>query len=534
MKPHCLIAALVALLPAVVSNLAAGPALRLETELYVFRNSDFHAVEIPGAAAAVIENRGRVFRSPATVRFDQETLSLAGPDFAWSGGLNPPRGLSLIATPAVVLTPGTPVTILSTVPTQYLEKLADGTLQVRDIPADSPDAPHCRLTFTLGPASDAAEELPLACDLDIATVGARENVAGVTLEVGKPVLARFNEKLNPTVRVGEWSALFLPAPNGSDYSMLVLLKVGPAGSPQRSLSKVGDFHLKTARFGAAAVAQGNYVYIIGGQNRGGFLGDIERFDVRTHESTKLTDQLIPRHHQGAVLVDGKIYIFGGRGYGLPGSSGIDETLEIYDIASGKISFGAPMPWPHAYFAAAALGGKIYAIGGAIGARNSDVRQTNRTDVYDIAGNAWSLGSPMPTPRETRAAVVAGDAIIVAGGYSVPNVSSGLKTVECFIPAKQQWFALPDLGEPVGSNSAAMLGNHLFLFGNYDPADEILAYDLTTRQSTVIKHELAPASQSTAVAFNGMIYVIGGNVGAGRARSDRDAIDAIQVFALSAK
>jgi hypothetical protein len=109
----------------------------------------------------------------------------------------------------------------------------------------------------------------------------------------------------------------------------------------------------------------------------------------------------------------------------------------------------------------------------------------------------------------------------------------LKTVECFIPDKNQWLSLPDLDQSVGANSAAVLGNYIFLFGNYDPADEILAYDLTTHTSTVFKGGFTEASQSTAVALNGLIYVIGGTGGGGRHRVGRDAMDNIQVFSLTA-
>jgi len=530
MKTHRLLAGLIALLPSVAARPAAAESLRLETQLYIYRNSDFHSIAIPGAGAATAENRARVVRSPATVRFDQETLTLTGPDYAWSSGPNPPPGLTLVATPPVALIPGTPAAILSTVPTQYLEKQTDGSLQVRDIPADSPDAPHCRLTFSIGGADPSTGEFPLACDLDLATVASRENVAGVALPVGKPVLARFTEKLSSTMPRGEWSALFLPAPNGSDYSMLLLLKIRAEEPSSPQLTKVGEYHLKQPRYGAAAVAAGDCIYVIGGQNRGGILDDIERLDVRTHEVTTLPVKLIPRHHQGAVLVDGKTYIFGGVGYGLPGSSGIEETLEIYDVATGKLTEGAPMPWPHASFAAAALDGKIYAISGVIGARRADVRETPRTDVYDIARNSWSEGVPMPTMRETRTAAVVRDAIIVAGGYSVPDVSRGLQTVEIFVPARQQWLTLPDLAEPVGSNSAAVLGRYLYLFGNYDPADDILAYDLTTHESSILKHQLTSTSQSTAVALGGRIYVVGGLDRGGRRMSDRNPLDLIQVFA----
>ncbi len=230
MKTSFLAAALVTIVLPLGVRLEAGEDFTLETHIYVYRNSDFHVVKLP-AATATDATPAMVFRSPAVAQFDEEKLSLDGPRFAWSGGRSPPDRFSLIAAPTVPLTPGKPVTLLSTAPIQYLERPANGILQVREIAGDSPEAPHCRLTFTIGPPNGAGKDLHLACDLDIATVVARQDVPGVVLDVGKPVLAQLKEKLDPMVRLDEWSAFHLQAPNRSDYSLLVLLKVVAAQAP---------------------------------------------------------------------------------------------------------------------------------------------------------------------------------------------------------------------------------------------------------------------------------------------------------------
>jgi len=132
MRTYSLAFALVALMLSLGIRLEASESFTLETHVYVYRNSDFLAVKIPGATATD-ETHGVVFRSPAIAQFDQEKLSLDGPRFVWSGGHNPPDRFSLIATPTVPLTSGKPVTLSSTAPVQYLEKLANGTLQANPV-----------------------------------------------------------------------------------------------------------------------------------------------------------------------------------------------------------------------------------------------------------------------------------------------------------------------------------------------------------------------------------------------------------------
>lgn len=230
MKTHSIVVTLFALLLGGGTPLLAGQSFKLETEVYVFRHVDFHAVQF-SAEAAHQEVHGATLQSPATAQFDHETLSLDGPSFSWSGGHNPPDRFSLIAAPAVPLVPGQPVTLLSAMRVQYLEKQADGSLKVHEYPSDSPDAPHCRLTFTLAAADKTDLSFRLACHIDVATVSRREGLSGVALDVGKPVLARFAETLDVTMRPNNWSALLLRSPNGSDYSLLLLLKLTPEARP---------------------------------------------------------------------------------------------------------------------------------------------------------------------------------------------------------------------------------------------------------------------------------------------------------------
>lgn len=220
----------VALLLPCAENLAAGESYRLETSIYVFKNSDFQSVKVPVAKEAS-GNGAVVVRSPATIEFDQETLSLDGADILWSGGRNPPERFTLIKIPEIIAGPGKPVEILSTAPIQYIEKEADGTLQVRNIGKDSADAPHCRIRFTVMSPDETSEDLRVSCNLDLATVSGRTNVPGVSLDVGRPLLARFEDRVELAVRSGEWAALLLRAPNGSDYSLLLLLKTMPAEAP---------------------------------------------------------------------------------------------------------------------------------------------------------------------------------------------------------------------------------------------------------------------------------------------------------------
>lgn len=222
---HLLVAvAGIAFLPPCTGKSANGPSYLLETGIYIFKSSELQSVKLPAAK----KDGAVVIRSPATIKFAQATLSLNGSDISWSDGRNPPPGFTLIRIPEITTARGKPVEILSTAPIQYLEKAADGTLQVRTIGKDSSNAPHCRIRFTIGSRDEANGDLRVSCDLDLATVSGRAKVPGVSLDVGRPILTRFADRAELAVRPGEWTALLLRAPNGNVYSLLLLLKTTSA------------------------------------------------------------------------------------------------------------------------------------------------------------------------------------------------------------------------------------------------------------------------------------------------------------------
>jgi hypothetical protein len=242
-RPRLLIAAVASFLFPLAPILQATGELSLESAIYIFKPSDFNAVNVPGATAAA-DGQTLIFRSPASARFDQLTLALEGAHVAWGSCNSPPEAFSLIAAPPrVPITPGRPVSMTSSATVQYLEPASAGSFRMREISDTSPEAPHIRLTFTANPGESMAGDFLLNCDLDIATVSARKNIPGVALDIGKPLMASFNENLGIPVTPGQWAGALVKAPNGGEFSMLLLLRltVGEnAGMPPAPEGRVTD------------------------------------------------------------------------------------------------------------------------------------------------------------------------------------------------------------------------------------------------------------------------------------------------------
>ncbi len=302
------------------------------------------------------------------------------------------------------------------------------------------------------------------------------------------------------------------------------------------LVKVAEYHMHLARRGAAVAALGDYIYIFGGAG-GSPIYQAERLDIRTGKVELLPPQFRQRVFHNAVEHDGKFHLIGGSGRSranLPN----EEVIEIYDPATNEIASQRVAPNPRVAAGAAKLGHDLLVVGGGRVNKAGSFTQTNLAEFYDLDTGAWRAAPAMPTPRNAKAVTV-GQFVLVLGGYG----SGGkLKTVEMFVPQEGGWKKLPDLTTSVESHSAAFLGSWIFLFGDNERSDQILAYELKSRKTLRLPPGTSHMSYSAAISHDGLIYVVGGAATSesiittkrGRGADFRSGgeTDLIQVFALN--
>jgi len=139
----------------------------------------------------------------------------------------------------------------------------------------------------------------------------------------------------------------------------------------------------------------------------------------THEwATTVSNMSSKRSYLAAAAVGNKIYVMGGH----DGSS-CSSTCEVYDTTTNAWTSIANMTTKRAGLAAAAVGSKIYVMGGYDGSS-----YFNTCEVYDTTTNAWTSISNMTTKRGNLAATAVGSKIYVIGGF---DGSSRLNTCEVF-------------------------------------------------------------------------------------------------------
>jgi N-acetylneuraminic acid mutarotase len=143
------------------------------------------------------------------------------------------------------------------------------------------------------------------------------------------------------------------------------------------------------------------------------------------------------NHTASATDGEKIFVFGGRNVPNQADNGYN-TVQIYDPGSNTWvsssdpgSTLAPLPQARGGMGKAIYyNGDFYIMGGetvSSGGATAD-HVYNRVDIYNVASNAWRLGTPMPTARHGIYPALRGNRIYVVGGgpISGPYYSSLLE------------------------------------------------------------------------------------------------------------
>ena len=225
---------------------------------------------------------------------------------------------------------------------------------------------------------------------------------------------------------------------------------------------------------------------------------------------------------GAATADGWLYVFGGHkgerhDYSADQVSGSFHRLKL---SEGKSWETLPAAAPSQGLPLVTHGGHVYRIGG-MAARNAagtkqDLFSTAHFESFDPRRGQWQPLTPLPAPRSSHDAVVVGDKLFVAGGWSLAG-----GTNKPVWPASALVLDLqhPDAGwrefpQPFQRRALALAaeGTRLYCIGGMNSDNQttlaVDIYDIKTGQWSK-GPELPPGKHKgfscSAIAQDGRIY-----------------------------
>jgi len=235
-------------------------------------------------------------------------------------------------------------------------------------------------------------------------------------------------------------------------------------------------HVAFTEYHGKIYAFGGFVYPPSGPPAWVPIDNSWEYDPSNDTWKPLAPMPIKRGSPVAVAVGTKIYVIGGAAL-LPGSTEIAVSpntpqmsvgnVEEYDPETNAWRERSPMPTPRNHAAIGAVSGKIYVIGGRVGAAFiSHASDVSVVEEYDPATDKWSAPrSRMPTTRSALGYGVYDGRIYVAGGeFQDPHMMATFRAVEAYDPASNTWASLPPMPVSRHGLAAGFVGNRFIVVG----------------------------------------------------------------------
>jgi hypothetical protein len=296
---------------------------------------------------------------------------------------------------------------------------------------------------------------------------------------------------------------FLNLAEGTNTHDLVLPPAGQWGTRAALIEANSEL--------ALAEANGK-LYLLGGYPESRVTArTVQVYDIASN-SWSLGPQLPqPNNHGMAASVNGKIYLIGGQTSDMS-DQGYQNTVYELDPAVGQWVTKAPMPTARGAGVAVVLDGKIYVAGG---------RPPHGNDfaVYDPATNTWETLPNMPSQRNHFTGVAIDGRVHFVGGRLGHGLFPVMTTVhEVFDPETGTWSTAAPMLEARSGMNGVMARGCFHIWGGEGPAGMFSDHDYYDPRTDEWKQLIAMPTAVHGVygsAFvGGFIWIPGGGTGIG--------------------
>lgn len=194
-----------------------------------------------------------------------------------------------------------------------------------------------------------------------------------------------------------------------------------------------------------------------------------------------------------------------------------RSVRADDSQVGAWSIASSAPTERTEVAAAAIGSKIYVVGGFNKPNLQNALKfaiSTDVEIYDTAADSWSIATPLPEGRHHAGIASLDGMLYVIGGFTKSGLSvwQAAATVYQYNPATQEWRELAPMPTARGALGVAVHQNRLYALGGYDGkrnSDAVEVFDPKTNTWSSGAPMPTPRDHLAVVAADLRLYAIGG-------------------------
>ncbi|MGH2490518.1 MAG: Kelch repeat-containing protein [Candidatus Limnocylindria bacterium] len=185
--------------------------------------------------------------------------------------------------------------------------------------------------------------------------------------------------------------------------------------------------MPSPRSQAAAVAQGRFIYVVGGYDGQRLAAPTFAYESDADRWRQVAAIPTTRDHLAAALIVGRVCAIGGRKLSLTSNL---ATLECYDPGADSWTKSADAPTARGGVGAAAVGNRLVFVGG-----EQPTGTYKEVEMYDGETARWTRLPDLPTPRHGIGVVAVGRTVYVMSGGPTPGGSQTPVSEALDLPAQ---------------------------------------------------------------------------------------------------
>lgn len=206
-----------------------------------------------------------------------------------------------------------------------------------------------------------------------------------------------------------------------------------------TLSEILEYDLNDSQFyikgsmdrerqGHASILVDDKIYTFGGRESSNLiLNQIEIFKLLSNQSQPIKNSLTARYGHTASLVGREIYLWGGES-----EDGVNNTIEVYLLDEDRLTLKTAGGTPRKFHTAQVDGSRIFFFGGL----DQDNKELNTVDIYNTSTDTWTMGPDGGAAKQQFASVRERGKIYHIGGKAS---ETALDSVDIFISQLSQNF-----------------------------------------------------------------------------------------------
>jgi N-acetylneuraminic acid mutarotase len=238
----------------------------------------------------------------------------------------------------------------------------------------------------------------------------------------------------------------------------------------RSGAYTRETRLPVAVDHALVAARGDDLYVVGGYlapKEGVVAGEPTnrawRYDRSERRWSELPSMKRARGGLTGGIIGDQLYAVSGGPNPFPEDKTPYHDVEVLDLDGGEWSPGPPIPTSRHHVGGAVLDGRLYVVGGR---RTGDYSLTT-AERLDPRTGRWETLAPLPLGAGDLRVVAAGGRIVAIGGDDEIGWNEGggyiTPAVWAYDPADDRWIRLPDMRQPRHGFAAGVVGTRIFVF-----------------------------------------------------------------------